>query len=135
MIFWSRLIRAFVLLFLFCMASDARADDRDKEPFTMIGLATDSCGAFLQAMEGERKARLATASPDDIYTRKYGGYLDFADGFISGANYSDTQPNRMIGQDSDHAGRMAWLENYCHRDPLSSYGHAVFALRKHLERH
>jgi anaerobic selenocysteine-containing dehydrogenase len=54
---------------------------------------------------------------------------------VASANYSDTQPNRMIGQDSDHAGRMAWLENYCHRDPLSSYGHAVFALRKHLERH
>jgi hypothetical protein len=101
----------------------------------MIGLALSSCGAFLDAMEGERKARPPNASPDGIYSQKYGGFLDFADGFLAGASYADTTPNRMIGRETDHAGRMAWLENYCRRDPLMSYGSAVFELRKHLERH
>jgi hypothetical protein len=54
---------------------------------------------------------------------------------MTGANSDETPPNRMIGQESDHAGRMAWLENYCRNDPLMSYGSAVFALRKHFERH
>src|SRR3954468_18065661 len=99
---------------------NAEADDKVQEPFTMIGLAANTCGAFLEAVVGERKARPPNANPDGIYTQAYGGYLDFADGFLSGANYADTVPNRMIGQGNDHAGRMVWLENYCRQSPLSS---------------
>lgn len=86
-------------------------------------------------MEGERRARPPSANPDAIYSQPYGGYLDFTDGFLSGANYTDDFPNRMTGQGTDHAGRMAWLENYCRANPLSYYGPALIELRKHLEGH
>jgi hypothetical protein len=71
----SRMLRVCVLPFLFSMSA-AWADDRDKEPFVMMGLARSSCGAFLDAMEGERRARPPDANPDGIYSQKYGGYLD-----------------------------------------------------------
>jgi hypothetical protein len=120
------------ILAVFCVAW---AGSKDQEPFTIIGIARNSCGNFLEALDGERKARPPNADPDGIYTQRYGGYLDFADGFLTGANYADNPPNRMIGQGNDHAGRMAWLENYCRRYPLISYGSALYALRKQLESH
>ena|SRR6185437_5867851 len=110
-----------VLIYWVCTIPIVWAD-KNKDPFTQIGLANNSCGAFLEAMDGERKARPPNASPDGVYSQRYGGYLDFVDGFITGANYADDVPHRMIGQGTDHAGRMQWLENYCRRYPLSLYG-------------
>jgi hypothetical protein len=103
----NQILRVLVCCGLFSVADAAWADDKDQQPFTMIGIALNSCGAFLEAMQGERKARPPNADPETIYTQRYGGYLDFTDGFISGANYADSAPYRMIGPgNADHAGRM-----------------------------
>jgi hypothetical protein len=129
----NRVLWMAVLFSFVGIAGAAGAKDKDDEPFSGFGLTTTSCGVFLEAMEGERKARPPNANPDGIYSEKYGGYLDFLDGFMTGSNYADDPPNRMIGRGSDHAGRMAWIENYCRANPLSPYGSAVIELRRHLE--
>jgi hypothetical protein len=113
--------------------AEPNSNGKSNEPFISFGLAWTSCGAFLEAMEGERRARPQNAVPDAIYSQRYGGYLDFADGFLTGANYAAATPNRTIGQANDHAGRMAWLENYCRQDPVGTYIRALLALREHLE--
>jgi hypothetical protein len=113
--------------------SAAWGDDRvDAQPVLFFGLARTSCGEYLQAIEGEKKARPSNANPDAIYTSHYGGYLDFTDGFLIGANFADASSRRMIGQGSDHAGRMAWLENYCRVNPLGTFLVALFKLRENL---
>jgi len=78
------MLGVFVWLLLMSVATAASADDRDNEPFTVIGIGNTTCGSFLNAMEGERMARPPNADPDGIYSQKYGGYLDFADGFSNG---------------------------------------------------
>jgi hypothetical protein len=57
------MLRVFLLPLLMSVATAASADDRDKESLTMIGLANTSCGAFVDAMEGERKARPPMQTP------------------------------------------------------------------------
>jgi len=78
-----------------------------KDPLTIIGLARNSCGEYLLSVETEKKARPPDGNPDATFSSHYGGYVDFADGFLTGANFGDATPRRMIGQGSDHAGRMA----------------------------
>lgn len=117
----------------FALPIAARGDFKD--PLTIIGLARSSCGEYLLAVEGEKKARPPNANPDATYSSHYGGYVDYADGFLTGANFGDTTPRRMIGQGGDRAGRMAWLENYCRTNPLANFGGALIALREYLAEH
>ena len=61
-----------------------------------------------------------------VYDRNYQAFLDFADGYLSGVNA--VLSDGRVGEHSDHAGRMAWLENYCRAHPLSQYVEAVGSL-------
>jgi hypothetical protein len=99
--------------------------------FLAVGEGQASCGEFLQAVEGERRARMPGDPAETYRTPDYGKYLNFADGFITGANFTDLRW-RMLGQSSDHAGRMTWLENYCRKNPLDAYVTALIELRTFL---
>jgi len=99
--------------------------------FLALGEGQATCGEFLQAMEGERRARMPGDRSETYRTPDYGKYLNFADGFISGANFSDRHW-RMLGQGTDHAGRTSWIENYCKKNPLDAYLAALIALRTFL---
>src|SRR5207248_1659450 len=75
-------------------AAWADDDNRYKQPLNVFGVGLNSCGQYLQAFEGERKARSPGASPDAVYTLPYSGYLDFVDGFLTGANFAETAAAR-----------------------------------------
>src|SRR5438270_392731 len=75
-----------------------KAHGQSSEVFLVIGVGQNSCGQYLRAAEGERKARPAHGVPDGaVYTDSYGTYLDFTDGFLTGASAVDAYPKRMIG--------------------------------------
>jgi hypothetical protein len=101
--------------------------------YWVMGEGMKSCGEYLRAVEGERKARPATASTNEIYTMNYEAFEYFADGFLTGANLEG--PETRTGQGTDAPGRMAWLENYCRRNPLDTYLTALAWLRRHLIEH
>jgi hypothetical protein len=101
--------------------------------FLVIGAAARSCGQYLGAVEGERRSRPAYGVADGVvFTADYGEYVDFVDGYLTGANLTDVPARRSVGEHTDHMGRMAWLENYCRANPLSAFIDAVTALRAYL---
>jgi hypothetical protein len=114
------------------------ADDRLKDRSLVIGRGSDSCGQYLLAVEGEKKARplnpnpgAANSSQYPVYSTEYGVYLEFTDGFLTGANSADAT-RRFIGQETEHAGRMVWLENYCRANPVLPFIGALIELREYL---
>lgn len=102
-----------------------------KPSFWALGQGQASCGEFLRAVEGERQARMPSDPPNSYRYPNYGQYVNFADGFITGSNWAGNGA-AMLGEGTDHAGRMAWLENYCRQHPLDSYVSALVSLRASL---
>jgi hypothetical protein len=109
--------------------------------FYMFGAATTHCSDFLQAMDVERKARVADPIPTEpgisiTDTDEFRRFGNFADGFLSGVNYAYAyeyaSEQGTTGHSTDQWGRALWLENYCRRRPLEEYINALIALRKHL---
>lgn len=102
-----------------------------KPSFLALGQGQASCGEFLRAVEGERQARVPSDPINSYRYPIYGQYVNFADGFITGANWVGSGAG-MLGEGTDHAGRMAWLENYCRQHPLNSYVSALIGLKASL---
>jgi len=59
-------------------------------------------------------------------------FAAYADGYLTGVN---TTLHSLAGSDTDLSGRMAWLENYCRRNPLDLYVNALQGLTKYLIDH
>jgi hypothetical protein len=100
--------------------------------FWVIGEVDASCGEYIQAADAERRVRPPGARPNTTYNSDYRSFMDVADGFLTGANYIDSD-SRTIGSTSDHAGRMAWLDKYCRDNPLDKFAIALIALRTYLK--
>jgi len=111
------------------LGSEARGEGGTFFAFTPGGL---SCGKYLRAAEGERKARPAHPEPDSIYSMDYLSFLTFANGYLTGVNWAIESG---VGHQSDVAGRMKWLENYCTRNPLDEFAVALMMLREYLVEH
>src|SRR5580700_11252210 len=105
-----------VVLVLGLLTAAARGDERDYERAWLIGVGANSCGQYLQSLEDERKVRPSGADQDTFYTFGFETYVNWAEGFLSGANLIDVAPRRMTGGGSDRAGRIIWLENFCRAD-------------------
>ena len=101
----------------------ACANDQSFVPAIVTGIGQDSCGQYLQALEDERKARQPGADPEQVYSYSYGTYVDWLDGYLTGAAWSVAR---------DRADRMAWLGNYCQGRPLDPYFSAVLHLHRYF---
>jgi hypothetical protein len=102
-----------------------------EDPFVLIGVGLSSCGEFLRSADAEKKRRPANASPTALYSISFAAFASYADGFLSGTNYSDPI-ERRVSEHTDQPGRMAWLENYCRDHPLDIYITALMQLRTFL---
>jgi hypothetical protein len=107
------------------------------QAYTVFGPGNFSCGEFLQAADGERKARPRDATPDGTYTAGYLSFESYAQGFLSGINWA-----RQYNSSDAHVGSsmhdyftaaMTEIENYCHQHPLDIYLRALISLRNTLE--
>ena len=93
------------------------------------------CGDFLQAMDGERAARIQNPPPRDLpgytssFTEDYRSFVYFADGFLTGANYVSEV---SVGAHTAPWSRALWLENYCRGHPLADFTAAVIELKDFL---
>lgn len=114
-------------LAVFCPDAAAGGDGG----FFALGEGQASCGEFLSAAEGARRARLPGDKPNVYRDPDYGQYVNFADGFITGANWADRR-SRMRGWGTDHMGRMVWIESYCRNHPLDPFIAALIKLRSSL---
>jgi hypothetical protein len=101
--------------------------------FVTLWPGATSCGEYLLAVEGERKARPVHPEPDSIYSMDYLSFVTFANGYLTGSNSAATESK--VGQQSDPVGRMVWLENYCRRNPLHRFAIALIKLREYLVKH
>ena len=77
--------------------------------------------------------RPPNAAQGAMFTSAYAKYVDFTDGFLSAYNAANISPHRIVGKDSNYAGRMSRLENYCRSQPLSKFTIAVSFLYGFLE--
>jgi hypothetical protein len=100
--------------------------------FIALGEGLRSCGEYVQATEAEKKLKPPTAQPDAVYSRDFQSFVDFADGYLSGANSKDIPQYGWLAEGTDHAGRMAWLENYCRSHPIDGFIKALIGLRQYL---
>jgi hypothetical protein len=103
----------------------------------VLSKGNSSCSEFLQAMDAERKGRPAHPAPIPpgywaYYSEAFLAFAMFADGFLTGVNFASDEA-RMAGASTDLWGRMLWIENYCHRQPLKTYINALLALKRHLQ--
>jgi hypothetical protein len=98
--------------------------------FVTFGVGIKSCGEYLLAAEGERKARPAHTELNAIYSMEYLDFVGYANGYLTGSN--SVADERQAGQHSDLAGRMTWLETYCRRNPLHLFAIALMKLREYL---
>jgi hypothetical protein len=121
-------IVAVVILIAVSVRAQPRAGD---DTFAVFGVGILSCGKFLLAADAERKRRPLNAKMNSLYDVDYIGFASYEEGFLVGTNYGDPIV-KGAGEGSDPAGRMYWLENYCHNHPLESYIAALINLRKHL---
>jgi hypothetical protein len=108
-------------------------------PIFIYGRGQDSCEQFMQAAGNEHKARPPNAEVNVIYTPYYAAYQDYAQGFLSGANWvwglQGNDKNARIGPNGPKdyfTDEMTWLENYCRAHPLDGYGGALIHLRNAL---
>ena len=109
----------------------AQAQCQEKSS-VVFGAALESCGEYLRAAEGERKARPAYSEANAVYSMSYLSFSSYADGWLSRANVEN---EGRSGENTDLSGRMAWLENYCRQNPLTLYVNALEALRGYLAKH
>jgi hypothetical protein len=66
------------------------------------------------------------------HLRDFQSFADFADGYLSGANSKDVAQYRLLAEGTDHAGRMAWLENYYRTHPIDAFIKALISPRQYL---
>jgi hypothetical protein len=74
------------LLFLAACIITTAGTRCESKPFWTMGEGSESCGEFIRATEGEKKARPASAPPRYTYTMRYAGFEAYADGFLTGTN-------------------------------------------------
>jgi hypothetical protein len=100
--------------------------------YSVFGNGNSSCGAFIEAVERERRNPNHQTQWDDRY---YIGFISYANGYLSGANMEGEGKGRSnIGDKSDLQGRTVWLENWCKQNPLSYFAEALVQLVIFLKR-
>jgi hypothetical protein len=120
------------------LSAQAQEASRGQFKYNVFGTEVAGCGPFIEAVEGEHKARPNTAGPRNFYTREYGIYVSYATGFLTGVSWGIAHTlirNDTIGASflSDYESLMVWLESYCRAHPLDQYVDALTNLRIALE--
>ena len=106
----------------------------DMVSIAIFGNGNSDCATSYNAVLQEEKARPQNAEPTSYYTRYYFGYVNYADGFLSGLNFAPEAKdgNSSAGLGTSGAARMLWLKDYCKDHPMEQFYIAVLALRKYL---
>ena len=94
------------------------ANEKDKDEPMAYGLGAASCGAYLEA----RKQRGFDAAL----------YLPYVTGFLTAINDTNSPGTTDILRDTDLDGALHWLDNYCRRQPTTTFADALGALVVHL---
>jgi hypothetical protein len=87
----------------------ARAEEA---PYLILSVGSSSCGTFIKSDAPMKEL-----------------YLAWAIGFVSGANTRSLGHQRLVGDNWERNASLVLLENYCTKDPLSTFHMAVEALR------
>jgi hypothetical protein len=96
-----------------------------------FGEGRKSCGEFLQAADDERRATPPNSPSGVECSRSYIGFVEYAEGFLSGSNSVWMATNHVQAGYSINdrfSDASLWLENYCREHPLQEYGTAVIYL-------
>ncbi len=108
------MFRIALLLLGLMLALSAPANASDATgTFGVLGYGTKSCGAYLQ----DRRQ-------GDFYWLPYSHWLG---GFITGINHERAGTFDIAGN-TDIAGLIGWLDNYCSSNPTASFVKAADAL-------
>jgi hypothetical protein len=107
-------------ILIVALASQAHAEQSNAQKFfRAFGVGRDNCGEFIQAAENSPSA---TRNPDP----KYGEFIGFIAGFLTGADWVITANNPgNLGYDNNFVDAILWLENYCRQNPFAPYASAI----------
>jgi len=104
-----------VVAAIWCACYGVAAATDSNGSYVVIGFGNKSCGAYLDARKLD----------DDA------GFAGWLSGFLSARNYDEDRTYDLLGR-TDLWGAMAWLENYCRRNPTDPFVHGVNELVKFL---
>lgn len=101
-----------------------RASASSEQTWRLAGLGTNSCASFLAVLPST-----PTVPPhgaiSTVPVTPVGGYLQWIEGFLSGADYLHTSEPQQIHVGS--AGVLAWIRDYCESSPNRSVADAAAA--------
>jgi hypothetical protein len=120
-----------VVVIIAALSLPAKAEDVS---VWVSGYGNKSCGEYIRAAETERKSTPANADPTVFYSREYSRYSDYLTGFLAGENMANAANGQdgEVGFSQNVDGMLAWLENYCRRNPTDEFITALLKLRKDL---
>jgi len=107
-------MKTIFLIMVLVVSGNLYAEER--QPFTTIGVAINSCGSVVDALNGGN------------YEQQYYGYIN---GFITGINYTE---GGRLGANIDNEARMLFIKNYCNENPLDPFMTALIELEKELRK-
>jgi len=107
-----------ILLFLsLIFLVPASAADRNGESATIVSQAMGSCATYVASREDGRRGD----------RKKLNTHVTWLFGFLTGFNMATRDTYNIVG-DQDNEALLLWLENFCKKNPLVAFTHAVGVL-------
>jgi hypothetical protein len=96
---------ALALIVSIC-SSESSAQGTHRQGIMVLGVGTDSCGKWTRERRTETMTSVA--------------YSQWVLGYVTGANAFFLTHDPHLAKGIDNTALLAWLDNYCHSNPLES---------------
>ncbi|MCK5893815.1 MAG: hypothetical protein KAG53_05280 [Endozoicomonadaceae bacterium] len=116
------MIKGYILTMCILFFPHAAYSSNYEGYFTYLAPGTHSCGKFIGAVnKGNNNKQWA----------EWNGYLKYTLGYFTGVNKYQSGTMNITGK-TDNEGIMAFIEKYCHENPLKDYFDAIQAVESEL---
>ena len=115
-------MRLSILVWAFLFALNVHAVD-NQQTYTTHGLGTESCERFIAA---------ADLRKFDNNWSNWNRFSDWLNGYVTAYNRFVENGRKDIARNTDHDGRMSYIESFCRKNPAKDFSDASQALIEKL---
>lgn len=111
--------KLFVLAAVLLLSNNSFGQTAGNTDLVLYGVATRSCGQFLQAQARNNE--------------DYGFFVSWLQGYLSAVNLHTVHGRRDIGKATDMDSMLLWLKTHCSINPLDNFSLSVLKLTLELK--